>query len=548
MPIKKKKAAKKVAVKKLDKAKDIIKKYAELCKKINRYPIIREFEEYSKYSAFQIKYYHGNMSSLKDKARKEFPKKFSSLLDESLFNPKSIKALKKEIKGNERFVVTTAVTGMDVDRNFLKSIEKYCELENAKMLTIIASDPAAIGSPVIGNEFLDPNIPNESIVVSDVSLNSNLHISTIKLSAKHIDPVTSLTRIGQKDGSFIYASPKQRLKCVATGADKGTHVVMTTGAVTLPQYDSERYMSDRTAHIADHDHIMGALIIEVQDDKIYHFRQIQADGKGRFVDLGHRYSSEGKEEYAPEAFVLGDWHSGETDPIAAKCWKEVCKELKPKSLVLHDLFNGRSINHHESHNIISRTLNAEKGFLNLKDEITGVALDLNDLSSYVEKIVVVKSNHDEFLERYLKECRYKDDPHNHRLSLELALKLLDGEDPLKFACEKFGLENKDKIIWLQRDEDFEVGRVSLGSHGDKGANGAKGSIRTLESSHVNSVTGHSHTPQILRGAWVVGTSSYLKLDYNKGPSSWMHTSCLVYPNGSRQLINVIGGKWKLGSS
>ncbi len=87
--------------------------------------------------------------------------------------------------------------------------------------------------------------------------------------------------------------------------------------------------------------------------------------------------------------------------------------------------------------------------------------------------------------------------------------------------------------------------IELGAHGDKGANGARGSLLAMENAYGNSVSGHSHTPEILRGAWQVGTTSLLKLEYVKGPSSWMHTSCLVYPNGSRQLINAINGLWRL---
>jgi hypothetical protein len=164
----------------------------------------------------------------------------------------------------------------------------------------------------------------------------------------------------------------------------------------------------------------------------------------------------------------------------------------------------------------------------------------------VDEIVIVKSNHDEFLERYLQEGQYVKDPQNHRLSLMLSLKMLDGEDPLRCGVEMHGLKSS-KIRWLRRDEDFKVARIQLGAHGDLGANGAKGSLRSTEAAYGNSVSGHTHSSEILRGAWQVGTSSYLKLLYNRGPSSWMHTSCLVYPNGSRQLINSINGRWRLSA-
>ena len=268
----------------------------------------------------------------------------------------------------------------------------------------------------------------------------------------------------------------------------------------------------------------------------------------RFIDLGVEWSSKGKRNVAPAAFVLGDWHSGSTDPIAKRCWYEVCKVLKPEYLVMHDFFDGLSINHHEAHNLTLKAKRAQEGELDLLSELIGCRDDLEELTEWVDRVVVTKGNHDEFLDRYLQSGMYIKDPYNHKTALALAQVAIDGEDPLKYAIEEMiGIPTsaKEKIRWLSRDEDFFIAKIQLGAHGDKGANGAKGSLKSMEQAYGNSVTGHTHSPEILRGAWQVGTSSLLKLAYNVGPSSWLHTSCLVYPNGSRQLINVIDGQWKL---
>lgn len=527
---------------KTNKKKCIIKSYAKLCKKLRRYPNILEFCEATPYTKDMIKHHVGSLKNLKQEARKFFPGKFSNILDDSIFNVAAVKALKTKVKKHKRFIITTAVTGCPVDSNFLKSINNYCKIKDAKMLVLIASDPAA----KTYSDFVDSAIPRENIVVSDISLNSNIHINTIKISAKHIDPVTSLTRIGQRTGSFLYASPKQRLKYVATGNLRHSHAVMTTGAVTIPKYDTDRYMSNRTAHIAKYDHVMGAIIVEIEDDKYYHFRQVQADNDGSFIDLGKKYTTSSVEDCPPEAFVLGDWHSGETDPDVARCWKEISKLLKPKRILLHDVFNGMSINHHEERNIILRAQRANRGRLNLEEEFLGLIKDLNELTTWTDEVVIIKSNHDEFLENYLKECKYKYDPYNHRFSLLLAYHMLDGKDPIKTGVESFNkLKRSHKIKWLKRDDDYMIARIQLGAHGDKGPNGSKGNIKSMENSYGNCVTAHRHSPEILRGAWVVGTSTYLKLDYNQGPSSWLNTGCLIYPNGSRQLINVIDKKWRI---
>ena len=67
----------------------------------------------------------------------------------------------------------------------------------------------------------------------------------------------------------------------------------------------------------------------------------------------------------------------------------------------------------------------------------------------------------------------------------------------------------------------------------------------MELAYGSCVIGHIHSPEILRNAFCVGTSTHLSLEYNKGPSSWCNTSCLVHKNGSKQLINCIKGNWRV---
>lgn len=552
----KKTTRKRTTKKKVDRKEELVKKYATLCGKLKRYATTNEFKEATGLTRDMISHHYGSLGKLKQVARKRFPKKFKAVLDHTIFNTKAIKELDAKIKGCQRFIITTAVTGCDVHEGFLNSIKKYCDTNKAEMLVLLATDPAAAVSEQKDNNgnsreirnqrktfTCDPKIDRSSIVVADSSLNNKIHIKTVKLSAKHIDPATGFSRIGQRVGSFIYASPKQRLKYTRNAKGQTPHAVMTTGAVTVPTYGTNRYMSDRTAMIAEHDHTMGALVVEIYNNKEYYFRQVQAAEDGSFVDLGVRYYPDRTEEDLPEALVLGDWHAGETDPVARKVFKDVAKSLQVPRLFMHDAFNGTSVNHHEEKDLIIRSQRAESGELSIKEEFQILAKDMNELLTVADELIMVKSNHDDFLDRYLRAVRFKDDPTNFRLSLDLAGVLYDGEDTIKYGVEKFGLEeeNKEKVTWLKVDESYKIGGVELGAHG----HGYVSGIRNIENAYGNSVTGHTHAPQILRGAWVVGTCSLLALSYNKGPSDWMHTSCLVYSDGSRQLINAINGRWRL---
>jgi hypothetical protein len=227
---------------------------------------------------------------------------------------------------------------------------------------------------------------------------------------------------------------------------------------------------------------------------------------------------------------------------------QIIKALKPKYIVLHDAFNGLSINHHEEHAQISKAKRVANNKHKLEDEVERLTQDIEDFIKLNTNVVIVKSNHDEFLcKHYLQYGKYIHDPQNHRYALPLAISMLDGIDPLQYAVENklSNAKYKNNITWLKRDDDFCIAGIQLGAHGDKGSNGSRGSLHSMESAYGNCVTGHSHTPGILRGAWAVGTSSLLKLNYNTGPSSWLQAHCLVYSNGSRQLINIINGKWRV---
>jgi hypothetical protein len=502
-------------------------------------------------SRSKIRHHFGTLEDVVEYIRKYFPKELDSVFDEELYSKKNLDKLQNTINSRKRFVITTAVLGCPVHKGFLKNIEAYCENRDAELLVLLSMDPATKGEKILDKELADKNI-----IFQDVALNDNLFLSTIKLSAKHIDPITSMGRIGQREGSFIYASPKQRLKMIATSNNKLPHAIMTSGAITKPFYKTSRYMSERTAYIAENDHVMGAIIVEIQDDKIFHFRQIQADHTGSIIDLGSMYKSgEASSMVAPAAIVWGDYHSGETDRVAEKTWLDLHRYTGCKTAVVHDGFNGKAINHHEEHNKILRAQLFSKNLLSLEAELRQYTVDLDHIASFLTdkvgepgqpgKIIISKSNHDEFLERYLREGRYLEDPQNYNFASKLVTAMLDGHDPLKYALEKLiGLKHANKIVWLSRDQDYKIAKIEVGAHGDKGANGSRGNIQSMENAYGLSVSGHTHIPQILRGAWCVGTTSLLKLNYNIGPSGWMHTSCVIYSNGMRQLINSINGNWR----
>ena len=123
--------------------------------------------------------------------------------------------------------------------------------------------------------------------------------------------------------------------------------------------------------------------------------------------------------------------------------------------------------------------------------------------------------------------------------------MVDDQDPVAVGLAMIGRIPKN-VRFLDYDDDYKIRGVQLGSHGDKGMSGGRSSMRSREYAHGTSITGHSHTPEILRNTYIVGTSTFLRLPYTKGSaSSWMNTNAILYDNGSVQLLNIIDGQWTI---
>lgn len=502
---------------------DIIKLGIDFVKKNKTYPGMSDMIAMG-VKRDTIRHYFGNLSGFHDKL---YPK-----CKEYFFDISKETQEKLNVSKYKTFVITTAITGDIVDNNSLASLKTYCRKFGAKLIVQVAKGNQKLG------QTLDPSLRGEYISLTDINLNNNIKLLSVFQSGAKTDPTSGgISRTGKRDSSIILASPKQRLLYTATGMDALPHATMGTGAITFPKYEK----SKMTGYVADHDHIMGAIIVEVKDKEIFHFRQIQFDKQGRLVDLGVLIDGNKISRMAPSAMVLGDWHAGKGDPVVIKASIEISKKLGIKEWVLHDVFDGDSISHHDMGKLLLLSRKATTGRLNLEDELKILTSDLSDMDKFLTKITIVKSNHDEHLERYLDEGRFMKHPYNTKLSIELAAAMLKDENPVEYATKKFGLKSK-KVKWLKRDESYKIAGIECGAHGDKGANGSRGSAQSMEKAFGKCIYGHSHSPGILRDAWCVGTTTLPWADYGAGPSSWMNTHCLVYPNGMRQMLNFIGGE------
>lgn len=438
----------------------------------------------------------------------------------------------------ETHIVTAVQLGARPHKGFETALNAYAKKIDAEIHVVPMN-----GS--YSDEELHPKIAENGNynIARTHSFNKNFELIDFPIRAQQIIPTTGLGRFIQHNKSAVIASPKVSLECLPTSNKDLPKILATTGAMTEPNYKE----GTRIGQIALRDHQFGALLVEVDGDK-FQYRQIVADKQGTFYDIDVKVSPDGKiTKSTPDAIVFGDLHTGQTNDVVHQTNLQMMRDLKPRAAILHDVYDGSSISHHNVNQLMQKTMKADVGGLSLRDELYMVGEKIHEYYSELApkaEVVIVKSNHDEVLDRYLEEGRFIQDPTNLRIALKLAEAKLDGKDTLKAGIGEVYGDFGKHVRFLGRDEDYKIRGIQLGSHGDLGGNGSRGGKRQQQNCYGSSITAHSHTPHIMNDAWCVGTSTNLKMDYNRGPSSWMNTHALVHPNGKRQLINVVEGRYR----
>lgn len=453
-----------------------------------------------------------------------------------------------------RYVITCAQNATGLFRPFFRSLMHYCEVNNAALVVI----PFRYKNPTSmwtkeqehddwWSEEIAPYLYQGEFWLTDrLVVRADVPITPTKVSPlAGFDTLTG-------SASAIFGHPKLELKCVATPQNKLPKMIMTTGAVT-----KRNYIPSVAGKKGEFHHTYGATVVEVEGD-IFHTRQINAMNDGSFYEIAggkvSRYTGN-KISHAKrvEALVMGDTHVDYIDPdvyTATFGIGGIIDALKPKQLLWHDVLDFYSRSHH--HGPMEDIAKSKGGADCVASEIARAVNFIIEHTPKNTKSVVVPSNHPEALEKWIKRTDWKSDPVNAETYLETALHMVRtagvGEhgaqwgDPFHYWIDKLCPDHK--LTLLKRDESHEVKGIELSMHGDMGSNGTRGSLLNLSKIGVKSIIGHSHTPGIREGAYQVGTSSKLRLDYNRGPSSWMHTHALIYPNGKRTLISVIKGSWR----
>lgn len=367
------------------------------------------------------------------------------------------------------------------------------------------------------------------------------------------NPIAGLESYTGRDSSII-PHAKFAMQSVASPKSQGTKLIYTTGTVT-----QRHYIAKKAGQKAEFHHGYGCLIVEVCDDGVWFVRQINADSEGDFYDLDRKVSR-GKVSHGhrPEALVWGDIHARQLSVDLSNIgWGTdgMLDTLRPRRQVMHDLLDFRSANHHDRDDPWKTFAKNVAGGTCVASEVAEASAFLAHAARPWCETVVVRSNHDEALVRWLKEADFREDPENALFHLTVNLAVYQDMsaggkplvDPIEYALREAGAPKRTKF--LKRDEQYVVcedagGGIELGMHGDVGVNGSRGSLQQFARTGRKCIIGHAHVAGITEGAYQVGVMGALDMGYNVGQSSWSHSSCLVYPNGKRAIITIWQGRWR----
>lgn len=460
-----------------------------------------------------------------------------------------------------KFIITSAQNATPIHEKFLQSILTYVDENDAELIVIPYRyrNPTSLWSATAqDDDYWDSRVV-PYLMDKHIQLNERFRVmGHIKIQPTAVSPLSGLDSLTGED-SAVFGHPLVELKSIPTPARKMPKILSTTGSITAPNFTDSK-----AGHKGDFHHSYAASVVEIDGDMFFH-RHIHADEKtGEFYDLDKLYTPTGViKSTRVEALITGDIHAEFHDPDVEKATytdkNSIMNVLNPKVWAIHDAEDFYSRNHHHRGNDIIAFGKHHFGARNNVERSLQLTADFIDSHSRDGMInLVVKSNHDEALDRWLRESNPKEDPENavfyHYMKYHQYKNLIMTDtgfntiDPFEFWCRypesETGLKNVDNTIFLDRDDSYTVKDIEIGFHGDIGPNGSRGSIRNFSKIGPKVVIGHSHTPGIYHGAYQVGVSARLNLEYAKGPSSWLHTHCVIYPDGHRTLIHVVNGRWK----
>lgn len=455
----------------------------------------------------------------------------------------------ENIKSHSRIVITTAQNNTEVDQQFLTTLKNYCSEKDAALVII----PIRYRSPekdvpdLAYAESIAPYLVDNNIMFENHQV---VIMGGLKLLATAVNPLSSMDAFS-KGKTLILGHPQLQLRTMARGKDtKYPPILSTTGSIT-----KEKYSVTKSGISADFNHSMSAAVIEFTDNEFF-IRHLNYDSKmGGFCDLDQCFAGNTVTPVEADAIVTGDSHVVFHDKeVYSATYGDngLFVTMKPKHWVVHDVLDFFARGHHTNKDQFISFLKHLKNMECVKTEVEQACEFLMQNRPWGCHVIVVGSNHDIHLDRWLKETDIRKDPINAKFFHWLSFLMYeymednDGEIPAALSLyfsQKYP-EISTSVKFLKEFDSFKLHGIELGTHGANGLNGSRGSLQQFTNLPTKTITGHSHQPAINKGSYVVGTSSIFHMGYVKSASGWDQAHCIIHPNGKRQLVFLRNGKFR----
>lgn len=449
-------------------------------------------------------------------------------------------------KTKTRFIITWAQNNTPVHKGFYENIEAYAKHIDADVHIILGryKNPTSVFDDAEDEFWVEEVMKYADANRHDIHKYVSI-LSDVKVQPTATNPMSGMQGLSGIN-SCIFGSPKVQMEMIPVLEGNKPKMMLTTGAVTKKNYTDSKAGKKGEFH-----HTFGFVVVEIKDKDAFFVRQVTADDKtGNFSDLYYRVEKGlVTENNSIEAIVFGDLHFGHHDQEVITNTHKFLKRLKPNHVILHDVFDGDSISHHQLKDPFIQYGKELNGTNDLQKELDIMMKGLDDFKDY-NNVVIVRSNHDDFIDRWLKNEDWKKQPtfKNSRLYMQMSDMLLEqyAENPMKVLGVIPALIKKrhPKFITLTRNESYKVkGGWELGQHGDVGSNGSRGSLLQFRQLNTKIIVGHYHSPGRKDGALAVGTSTSLRVGYNNGASTWLQSHVIIHEDGRAQHINFINGEF-----
>lgn len=457
----------------------------------------------------------------------------------------------------KRFVFTAAQNNTYLHEPFWQALVRFCDKQGASLHVSrftynkagwkkhggVSKDESDDSDKIWYDPKITSYVLDEQVKVAD----GLVFCGELDILPTASTPISTLSNYtGPNSGIVPHA--KVQLQSFATMKHESAKFMYTTGACTL-----RNYIERKAGQVATFHHVFGALYVEVDEDGQWFARQLIADDNGIFFDIDTAYGptwDAPASEFGDSIVTLGDIHVEKLDNNAFSTAVDMMQTIKPAHIFVHDLIDFKARNHH---NLNDPHFIAKQYFSrgdSVRQNMNAGANFCYSLMALIPSatVHVVRSNHDQAFERWLREPSAQFDPANAQFWHEcnaLVYKNIHKKnfDVLTEVFNSFPCDVQ-RVHFIREDESVIINDIEYGMHGHRGPNGARGNPKAFRQLGRKANTGHTHSASIIDGVWTVGVLAELDMGYNSGPSSWSHTNCITYPNGKRAMITQKGTRWR----